>query len=47
MPTDQKVGGSSPSERVQLTGPLPTRQGAFSLSMGERARLARTYALVS
>src|ERR1700690_4130954 len=27
LTTDQKVGGSSPSERAQLTGPLPIRQG--------------------
>src|SRR5882757_89404 len=26
LTTDQKVGGSSPSERAQLTGPLPARQ---------------------
>jgi hypothetical protein len=26
--TDQKVGGSSPSERAQVNGPLPFRQGA-------------------
>ena len=32
--TDQKVGGSSPSERAQLTSPLPARQRAF-LSLWE------------
>src|SRR2546430_10297387 len=26
---DQKVGGSSPSERAQVRGPLPARQRAF------------------
>ena len=29
MPTDQKVGGSSPSERAQVTGPYPLREGPF------------------
>ena len=29
LTTDQKVGGSSPSERAQLTGPLPAWQRAF------------------
>jgi hypothetical protein len=38
--TDQKVGGSSPSERAQLTGPLPARQRAF-LSLWELTGLAR------
>ena len=34
LSTDQKTGGSSPSERAQLTGPLPARQRAF-LSLWE------------
>ena len=29
MPTDQKAGGSSPSERAQVNGPYPFRGGAF------------------
>jgi hypothetical protein len=27
--TDQKAGGSSPSERAQVTGPCPVRGGVF------------------
>ena len=34
MPTDQKVGGSSPSERAQVNGPYPFRGGAFLVSVG-------------
>jgi hypothetical protein len=30
-PTDQKVGGSSPSERAQVRGPYPHPEGAFLL----------------
>ena len=33
-PTDQKVGGSSPSERAQVRGPLPDSEGAFLLLLG-------------
>ena len=32
--TDQKVGGSSPSERAQLSGPFPHRTGAFLVLLG-------------
>ena len=32
--TDQKVGGSSPSERAQVRGPLPDPEGAFLLLLG-------------
>ncbi len=32
--TDQKVGGSSPSERAQLKGPYPPREGAFFMPLG-------------
>jgi hypothetical protein len=32
--TDLKVGGSSPSERAQLRGPLPAPQGAFLVLVG-------------
>ena len=32
--TDQKVGGSSPSERAQVRGPLPDSEGAFLLLLG-------------
>ena len=28
LATDQKVGGSSPSERAQVTGPFPHQRGA-------------------
>jgi hypothetical protein len=34
MPTDQKVGGSSPSERAQVKGLCPPRDGAFAVSSG-------------
>src|SRR5262245_37184309 len=30
LATDQKAGGSSPSERAQVTGPYPLLGGAFS-----------------
>jgi hypothetical protein len=33
-PTDQKVGGSNPFERAQLTGPLPASRGAFLIPLG-------------
>src|SRR4029077_11594488 len=39
--TDQKVGGSSPSERAQLTGPLPARQRAFLSLWEPRAHVSR------
>jgi len=29
-PTDQKVGGSSPSERAQVSGPLPSGEDQFA-----------------
>jgi hypothetical protein len=32
--TDQKAGGSSPSERAQVTGPYPVRGGAFLVPVG-------------
>jgi len=32
LATDQKVGGSSPSERAQVTGPFPHRRQAGSES---------------
>ena len=32
--TDQKVGGSSPSQRAQVRGPLPDPEGAFLLLLG-------------
>jgi hypothetical protein len=32
--TDLKVGGSSPSERAQITGSYTLRGGAFSVSLG-------------
>ena len=34
LATDQKVGGSSPSERAQVRGPLPDPEGAFLLLLG-------------
>jgi hypothetical protein len=41
--TDQKVGGSSPSERAQLRGPLPDPEGAFLLLLGARLGATGTY----
>ena len=35
--TDQKVGGSSPSERAQLTGPLPVTGVPFGLPQPVKA----------
>ena len=32
-PTDQKVGGSSPSERAQVRGPFPLPEGALLLTL--------------
>jgi hypothetical protein len=32
--TDQKAGGSSPSERAQVTGPYPLLGGAFFVPLG-------------
>ena len=37
LATDQKVGGSSPSEHAQLNGPLPGLVGAFSGPPGSHA----------
>ena len=34
LTTDQKVGGSSPSERAQVRGPLPDSEGAFLIFLG-------------
>src|SRR5437016_5590104 len=34
LSTDQKVGGSSPSERAQVTGPYPLRGGVFFVPVG-------------
>jgi len=34
LATDQKVGGSSPSERAQVNGPFPHRTGAFLVPLG-------------
>ena len=34
LATDQKVGGSSPSERAQVKGPLPDPEGAFLVPLG-------------
>ncbi len=34
LATDQKVGGSSPSERAQVTGPYPLRGGVFFVPLG-------------
>ncbi|MQA97015.1 MAG: hypothetical protein GEV11_21080 [Streptosporangiales bacterium] len=36
MTTDQKVGGSSPSERAQLKGPIPTTGRGLSHPTGSR-----------
>ncbi len=36
--TDQKVGGSSPSERAQVNGPLPFRQGLLANRFANRSR---------
>jgi hypothetical protein len=34
LATDQKVGGSSPSERAQLTSPLPDPAAGFFVALG-------------
>src|SRR5215469_16278903 len=34
LTTDQKVGGSSPSERAQVNGPYPLLGGAFFVPLG-------------
>ena len=41
--TDQKVGGSSPSERAQVKGPLPDPEGAFLLLLGATLGATGTY----
>ena len=41
--TDQKVGGSSPSERAQVRGPLPDPEGAFLLLLGATLGATGTY----